>query len=62
MDDKFKFVEVLPFVGAFVVFAAFRVLDVIHWPWLWVAGPVWIPVVLFFVGATFLEHQEHRRK
>lgn len=28
-----------------------KLMEVIHWSWIWVLSPIWIPVVLF-IGAV----------
>ena len=36
-----------------IVFITLKLLDVIHWSWVWVLAPLWIPLsvtLVFFVG------------
>lgn len=33
-----------------IVFIGLKLLDIIHWSWIWVLSPIWIPVVLFIAG------------
>lgn len=35
------------FTGALtILFIGLKLTDVIHWSWLWVLSPVWLPLVL----------------
>lgn len=39
------------FCGALcIAFIVLKLCHVIDWSWVWVLAPLWIPVVLFFVG------------
>ena len=33
------------FVFMTILFVAFKLANIIEWSWLWVLGPVWIPLV-----------------
>lgn len=30
-----------------IAFIGLKVVGIIHWSWIWVLSPIWIPVVLF---------------
>lgn len=30
-----------------IAFIGLKVMDIIHWSWIWVLSPLWVPVVLF---------------
>ena len=32
-----------------IAFIGLKVMDIIHWSWIWVLSPLWVPVVLFIV-------------
>lgn len=34
-----------------IAFIGLKLMEVIHWSWIWVLSPIWIPVVLF-IGAV----------
>ena len=30
-----------------LIFIVLRLIGVIHWPWLWVLSPTWVPTAIF---------------
>lgn len=36
-------------VVASIVLVALRLLEVIHWSWIWVLAPIWIPAAMVFL-------------
>jgi hypothetical protein len=32
-----------------VVFIVLKILGFITWPWVWVAAPLWVPLVIYFL-------------
>lgn len=30
-----------------IIFIGLKIVGIIHWSWIWVLSPIWIPVVLF---------------
>lgn len=39
-----------------ILFIALKLLNVIHWPWIMVLSPIWIPVVLLIVFIIWISH------
>ena len=37
-----------------VLFIALKLTGYIHWSWLWVLAPIWIPISLLFVLAVII--------
>ena len=58
MEGRFELKDFTPFFSIFSLFAVLRITEVIHWSWLWVSGPLWIPALLFFLTTFILERQE----
>ena len=48
MKDKINVnVGGIGFTGALaILFIAFKLLGIIHWPWIWVVAPLWIPIAI----------------
>lgn len=57
MSDKKEItVQVGPgFMGSLtLIFIVLKLTDVIDWSWWWVLSPLWLPVVIFFLGAALI--------
>lgn len=37
-----------------VLFVGLKLCGVIAWPWVWVVAPIWIPMVIVFVGVCII--------
>lgn len=56
MSDQKIVVNLAPslFTMLDVLFIALKLCGVIHWSWLWVLGPFWIPLCLALVFFGFI--------
>ena len=39
-----------------IVFIVLKLCDVIHWSWIWVLSPLWIPIILVILFLLFAMH------
>lgn len=37
-----------------ILFIALKLLNVIHWPWIMVFSPIWIPIVLLIIFLVWI--------
>lgn len=37
-----------------IAFIVLKLCNIIHWSWIWVLSPMWIPITLFLTFVTFL--------
>ena len=37
-----------------ILFIALKLCGVIHWSWLWVLAPLWIPLAIVIIGVILL--------
>ena len=43
-----------------IVFIILKLCDVIHWSWIWVLSPLWIPIILVILFLLFAKLKEKR--
>ncbi len=43
-----------------IVFIVLKLCDVIHWSWIWVLSPLWIPIILVILFLLFAILKEKR--
>lgn len=41
-----------------IVFIVLKLCDVIHWSWIWVLSPSWIPLILVILFLLYIKVQE----
>lgn len=37
-----------------IVFIILKLCNVIAWSWLWVLAPIWVPLVIAFIGSVII--------
>lgn len=37
-----------------LIFIVLKLTDVIDWSWWWVLSPLWLPIVIFILGAALI--------
>lgn len=40
-----------------VIFIVLKLVGVIHWSWLWVLSPVWLPTAIFAMALIWAVHK-----
>ena len=41
-----------------IVFIVLKLCDVIHWSWIWVLSPAWIPLILAILFLLYIKVQD----
>ena len=41
-----------------IVFIVLKICDVIHWSWIWVLSPLWIPIILVILFLLYIKVQD----
>ncbi len=41
-----------------IVFIVLKLCDVIHWSWIWVLSPSWIPLILVILYLLYIKVQD----
>ena len=41
-----------------IVFIVLKLCDVIHWSWIWVLSPSWIPLILVILFLLYIKVQD----
>ncbi len=45
-----------------IIFVILKLCNLIHWDWIWILSPIWIPFILILNGEAYYKLQEERNK